>query len=264
MNCWAGVDGGRSIDWDRTSEDYARYRPGPPESFYSILGALGAGLPGQQVLDLGTGTGVLARRFAQQACTVTGVDIAAGQIDTARSLAGQQGLEIDFRVAPAEQTGFPDHRFHIISASQCWLYFDKSRVIPEVKRLLAAGGRLLVAHLNWLPKLDRIAAESEQLVVKFNPNWDAGGYGGDVPVCPEWARGHFRVAAMFFYDEAIPFSKETWRGRFRACRGVGASLPPEQVSEFDLQHARLLDHLMPDKDEFTVLHRLDAHLYQPL
>ena len=51
------IDAGRSIDWGKTSQDYDRYRPGPPDSFYRKLQALDVGLPGQSLLDMGTGTG---------------------------------------------------------------------------------------------------------------------------------------------------------------------------------------------------------------
>jgi hypothetical protein len=65
------------IDWGKTAEDYAKYRPGPPPSFYQRLLALGIGLPEQQVLDLATGTGVIARQFAEQGCRVMASDIAS-------------------------------------------------------------------------------------------------------------------------------------------------------------------------------------------
>ena len=65
-------DNGRDIDWGKTSEDYAKYRPGPPLSLYQMLQAHGVGIPGQRVLDQGTGTGVFGRQLAKQGCHVTG------------------------------------------------------------------------------------------------------------------------------------------------------------------------------------------------
>ena len=60
------IDSGKEIDWGKTSKDYARFRPGPPDSFFRKLSALDVGLKGQKVLDLGTGTGVIAHQFAKQ------------------------------------------------------------------------------------------------------------------------------------------------------------------------------------------------------
>src|SRR5213082_764226 len=69
------IDAGRPIDWGRVANDYARYRAGPPDSFYEQLRAADVGLPNQRFLDLGTGTGALARRFAANGCDVVGMDI---------------------------------------------------------------------------------------------------------------------------------------------------------------------------------------------
>jgi len=86
----ANIDNEREFDWGKTSQDYAAYRSGYPELFYEVLAALGIGRPGQRILDLGTGTGVLARAFAKRGAAVTGVDIAANQTAAAKALAEQQ------------------------------------------------------------------------------------------------------------------------------------------------------------------------------
>lgn len=79
---------------------------------------------------------------------------------------------------------------------------------------------------------------------------------------PAWAEEEFDLLTMFQYDEPIPFTRETWRGRIRACRGIGATLTPEQVRAFDEKHARLLEETAAES--FTVLHRIDAHILRPL
>jgi hypothetical protein len=58
-------DGDNVIDWGRTSADYSTWRPNYPDRFFDLLETLGVGLPGQRILDLGTGVGFLALRFAQ-------------------------------------------------------------------------------------------------------------------------------------------------------------------------------------------------------
>ena len=255
-------DGARSIDWGRASPDYAVHRPGYPDSFWERLRALGVGLSGQRILDLGTGTGVLSRRFAAMGCNVTGVDIAAGQVEAARELARAQGLEIDLRVGPAEETGLPSAAFDRITASQCWLYFDPDRMIEEVRRLLASGGRLMTCHLSWLPRLDDVARRTEELVLRHNPDWTAADWSGEVPEVPSWTAGQLRIVDRFCYDEPMPFTRETWRGRIRACRGVGANLSVDAVAAFDRDHLELLERTVPET--FTVQHRIDAHLMEPL
>jgi len=80
----ASIDGGRAIDWSRTSADYATHRPGPPPRLFEVLAALGIGVPGQRLLDLGTGTGLVAREFARRGAIVSGIDVAPGQASAQR------------------------------------------------------------------------------------------------------------------------------------------------------------------------------------
>ena len=249
------------IDWGNTARDYAEYRTEYPESFFQRITALGIGVSGQRILDLGTGTGLLARALARRGCALTGVDLAAPQIEAAKNLAHREGLEIDFRVAPAEQTALPDAAFDVIAASQCWLYFDRPRMIAETRRMLRPAGRLMTCHMCWLPREDLIARCSERLILAHNPAWSAGDWSGRVPPLPAWAEDEFELLAMFQYDELIPFTRKTWRGRIRACRGVGATLTPEQVRAFDEEHARLLARTAAET--FTILHRIDAHILRP-
>lgn len=180
----------------------------------------------------------------------------------ADELAKKNGLEINFQTAPAEKQPFADQEFDVITANQCWLYFDKTKVIPEVKRLLKSGGVLVTSHFSWLPRLDAVARRTEELILKFNPQWTAADYHGEIPAFPKWAEGHFRLKGMFFYDEPISFDIDTWRGRIRACRGVGAALSADEVRKFDQEHEQLLRQTVGDS--FTVLHRIDAHIFQPL
>lgn len=254
------IDAGRQIDWGRTSIDYARYRPGPPQSFYDRLRALRIGLPGQRILDLGTGTGVLAREFARRGCLATGIDVSTEQVATARRLSFDEQLQVDFRVAPAEEMPLEDASFEVVTANQCWLYFDLRHVIPEVRRILVPGGLLMVSHFSWLPRMDPIASASEELVLRFNPDWSGADWDGSIPARPPWLREIFELRDMFSYDERVSFTRESWRGRVRALRGVGASLSGEEVRAFDREHEALLERIA-DKT-FTVLHRIDAHILQ--
>lgn len=263
MHGLSAMDPGRTIDWGHTAEDYAKYRPGPPTTFYNKLNALDIGLPHQSILDLGTGSGVVAREFAtRKVKRVCGTDKSAQQISRAIELAQKDKLNIEFLVAAAEKQPFNDREFDVISAHQCWLYFDLHYVIPEVKRLLKKNGLLMTGHFSWLPRHDDIAHQTEKLILKFNPQWTAADYSGEVPAFPKWAEGHFRLKGMFFYDERITFSRESWRGRIRACRGIGAALTDSEVQKFDEEHARLLQNTVDEN--FTVLHRIDAHIFEPI
>lgn len=249
------------LRWSDAAQDYAAYRPGPPLSYYRHLEALGIGLPGQRMLDLGTGPGQLALQFARQRCLPAGIDPDAGQIAAAQATARREGLPVDFRVATAEQTTHPDAAFDALTANHCWTYVDVPRALAEAKRVLKPGGVLVVSFLSWLVRTDPVAKATEELILSFNSNLPNTDWSGEVPSQPGWAKTLCTQRGMFWYDEAIPFSHESWRGRGRSNRAIGASLSPEQVQSFDGRLAELLRQMAPDP--FTVQHRISAFVVVP-
>src|SRR4051812_14632749 len=118
------IDGDNVIDWGKTSTDYSKWRPNYPALFFDALTLFGIGLRGQRILDLGTGVGFLALRFAQSGAEVTGIDISQEQIVEAKRRASSLGASAEFHVGRAEETGLPSCSFDVITASQSWLYFD--------------------------------------------------------------------------------------------------------------------------------------------
>ena len=81
------IDDGKTFDWGRTSEDYAKYRDIYPEEFYQYILKLGLCKSGQRVLDIGTGTGVIPRNMYKYGAEWTGIDISENQIEQARRMA---------------------------------------------------------------------------------------------------------------------------------------------------------------------------------
>jgi ubiquinone/menaquinone biosynthesis C-methylase UbiE len=81
------------------------------------------GAAGQRILDLGTGTGVLARAFVRRGAKVTGVDISANQIAEAKKLAEEEHLDVTFLVGKAEDIAFENSSFDVVTAGQAWIYF---------------------------------------------------------------------------------------------------------------------------------------------
>ena len=80
------IDGGKAFNWGRTSADYAKYRDIYPEEFYQRIVNRGLCTEGQNVLDLGTGTGVLPRNMFRFGAKWPGIDISAEQIEQAKQM----------------------------------------------------------------------------------------------------------------------------------------------------------------------------------
>ena len=253
------IDHGKPYDWGRTSKDYVKHRPGYPPEFFTILQSIGVGLAGQHILDLATGPGTLAVPFALQGAKVAALDIAENQIEAAQEYARSSGATLEFIVADGTSTGLPSRSFDVVSASMCLHYFDRSAIVGEIKRLLRSDGVLLAASLLYLPGQSDIAAASEKLILEHNPEWTSSGYDGEVSANPPWAKDDFRVKSFHRYITEIPFTREGWRGRIRACRGIGASLDPEEVEYFDRAHAQMLEPLVGET--FCIPHLVVIHVY---
>lgn len=106
--------------------------------------------------------------------------------------------------------------------------------------------------MAWLPYEDKIAGESEKLVLKYSPNWSGAGETIH-PICiPECYNEKFELIYHEEYPLYVHFTRESWNGRMKACRGVGASLTEQQIADWEREHTALLEKIAPD--EFDVLH----------
>ena len=246
------IDSGKAFDWGRTSEEYARFRDIYPEEFYHKIVDRGLCTEGQNVLDLGTGTGVLPRNMYRFGAKWTGTDISPEQIEQAKILADQAGMDIDFRSVSAEDIEGEDGTYDVITACQCFWYFDHDKVMPKLAALLKPGGKLLILYMAWLPFEDPIAAASEELVLKYSPKWSGGREKRHPIWIPDVAYEFFDMEDHEEYDIKVPFTRETWNGRMKACRGVGASLTDDEIRSWEEEHRALLARIAPD--EFEVLH----------
>jgi SAM-dependent methyltransferase len=230
-----------TVDFGRTAADYAAHRAGFPGEFFGRLRPYGVGLAGQRVADTGTGTGNLARGFAAAGCAVTGLDIAPELLAEARQLDRAAGVRVRDLVASAERTGLAPGRWDVVSAGQCWHWFDRPRAAAEARRLLAPGGRLLICYFSYLALPGNVCAASEELVLARNPSWAMA---GDTGIHPEYtidvAQAGFTGIETFSFDVLVPYTHTAWRGRMRTCNGVGASLPDDQVARYDANLAAVL------------------------
>jgi ubiquinone/menaquinone biosynthesis C-methylase UbiE len=119
--------------------------------------------PGERVLDVACGTGVVARLASQQVGdtgTVTGLDVNPGMLAVARS-ATRRGMPIDWHQASAEVMPLPDASFDV-GLCQMGLQFmtDKHAALREMWRVLVPGGRLILNVPGPTPRLFRIMAEA--------------------------------------------------------------------------------------------------------
>jgi SAM-dependent methyltransferase len=189
---------------------------------------------------------------------VVGIDVAPGQIAMAARVASERGLSetARFLVGRAEATGRESGAFDLVTAGQCWHWFDGPATLAEARRVLRSGGLLVIVQYSYLSEHAPVARDTEALVLEFNPAWTMAGWTGLFPEHIDAViRGGFEFVEQFCYQWDEEFSHVRWRGRMRTCTGVGSGgLPPAEVARFDSRlECMLADHY---PDPMLVTHRL--------
>jgi len=111
---------------------------------------------GERVLDVGCGTGIVARLAAARlgsAASVTALDPSANMLTVARAAAAIEGVAIEWREGSAEQLPFPEQSFDLVLCQFALMFFaDKSMALGEMRRVATRNGRVV---LNVWQGLDR-------------------------------------------------------------------------------------------------------------
>ena len=106
---------------------------------------------GLDVVELGCGTAYFSAWLARRGARVVGVDPTPAQLETARRMQAQFGLEFSLVEAPGEDVPLPDAAFDLaVSEYGASIWADPYLWLPEAARLLRPGGLLVFLRTSTL------------------------------------------------------------------------------------------------------------------
>ncbi len=203
--------------------------------------------PGDAVLDIGCGPGILAVRAAAQVApggSVTGVDISEGMLEVAREKASQQGVAdaVAFQIGDMHALPFPDGHFDAICCSYA-MFFARSvtAVGRELWRVLAPGGRLVVATIGeqfFEPMWSQFRAETARLRpgLEIDMPWERRQVADGGTLCGLLAAGDVRIRLLEVEDVPVPLAgPDDW---WQIAEGTGIRRAIEEMGPEAAQAVR--------------------------
>jgi 2-polyprenyl-6-hydroxyphenyl methylase/3-demethylubiquinone-9 3-methyltransferase len=130
-----------------------------------------ARLGGARALDVGCGGGLLSEALSRHGARVSGIDLAPGMVEVARLHAAEEGLEVDYRVASAEELAASDAQsFDVITCMEMLEHVPQpAHMLATLACLVRPGGSVFVSTLNRNLKSFLMAIVGAEYVLKLLP-----------------------------------------------------------------------------------------------
>lgn len=167
--------------------EYAQFRPTYPATLFEYLASI---TPAYEcALDCGTGNGQAAIGLAPYFRQVIATEPSPEQLHHAF-----EAPNIEYRVAPAEQSGLPENSVDLITVAQAFHWFSMEKFFEEARRILKPKGIIAL----WTYTLLRVTPEIDTLLDEFytftDPYW---------PPERRWVDEEYRTIP-FPFEEIIP------------------------------------------------------------
>jgi ubiquinone/menaquinone biosynthesis C-methylase UbiE len=131
---------------------YGRLSPSEHAEWTALLRRLMDSDRPQRVLDVGTGTGLVALLLAELGQNVVGVDPSLPMLDQARRKASAAGLTVVFRAGDAYEPGLRARSVDVVIARQVlWLLPEPERAVEAWARVAVEGGLIVDIDGVWGP-----------------------------------------------------------------------------------------------------------------
>jgi ubiquinone/menaquinone biosynthesis C-methylase UbiE len=226
------------------AESYERYRFSPPEILADVLCRYAAVERPALVVDLGCGTGLSTRFWADRAERVIGIEPADDML--AAAAAATKDGNVEYRKGFGHETGLPDACADLVTCSQSFHWMEPQRSLTEVGRLLRPGGVFAAydyhgSTVTGIVELEEAAATAEtvyRLEKERGLKKALEFHGKDTHDRSLAECGLFRMTRRFFLHDVKPTSADDTVGGFETL-GALQTLRKHGVTDEELGIAEL-------------------------
>jgi ubiquinone/menaquinone biosynthesis C-methylase UbiE len=235
---------------------YDKYRPGYPSTLVDWIASMASLRTRAHVLDVGCGTGISARMFAERGFRVVGIDPNAPMLARARDRGlAPAAASIVYAPGSAEATGQPSHEFDLVYAAQAFHWFATEPTLREWRRVLVRDGW---ACAFWNLRAPTPAMQEYEALLR------AASSEYEQLDRPEATMGRIRAAAITnlretVLDNAQRFDWEGLRGRAHSSSYVAHGV--KDVEGFDRELRAIYDRYVAD-DGFPFAYRTHVMLFR--
>lgn len=122
-----------------------------------------------RVLDVGTGTGIIAITVARlPGVRVTAFDFSGKMVRKAVKNAANAGLEMEFLIDDAEEMPFKEGIFDVVISCLGMLWYrDKEKALREMVRVTGGNGRIIIIEEEGVPRRSRIESAASSRLLRF-------------------------------------------------------------------------------------------------
>jgi ubiquinone/menaquinone biosynthesis C-methylase UbiE len=154
-------------DFTEQASAYATARPDYPERLVDRLVEVAGVSAGDEVADIGAGTGIFSAQLAQRGLKVTAIDP-----NEAMRRSAPLGKGIVWRDGSFEETGMPTGSMKWVTAAQAFHWADPPRALPEMRRVLRRAGAFTVLWNNRDNAASPVLTHSCEVIRAVVPEFD--------------------------------------------------------------------------------------------
>lgn len=252
-----------NVNFGSVARDYAKWNNDFPLHIFDKLLQKGIIMSNYYAVDLGSGSGLITRELTKKGLKVIGVEPSFELIEEAKKIDKMDGIKINYINAKAENTNLADEQFDIVTVVRAWHWFNRIKVISEIKRILKPNGYLIVMDSGFISHESRLVQETLELIKNYTPDGilkpagskaEAKEYHNGFPTIwyADWKDANFKIIESMQEKYEVAFSHDGWRGRVRALSWLSA-FEPENRNKIDSELKQILEKSYP-KEPITIPH----------